>query len=130
MVGIDRRLLQNVDWMLLVTPACVVGLSALTLSSVSVGRAGGVVAVRQLAWFGVGLLALLVVASLDYRRLVRVAPLFYVLGLAGLAAVFLLGRTVSGARRWIVLGSLSVQPAELFKICFVLTAVWLLSSRW
>ena len=130
MVGIDRRLLQNVDWMLLVTSTCVVGLSALTLSSVSVGRAGGVVAMRQLAWFGVGLFALLVVASLDYRRLVRAAPLFYVLGLAALAAVFVLGRTVSGARRWIVLGSLSIQPAEFFKICFVLAAVWLLSSRW
>src|SRR5438093_10477936 len=98
MVGIDRRLLQNVDWMLLITPACVVGLSALTLSSVSVGRAGGVVAVRQLAWFGVGLLALLVVASLDYRRLVPVAPLFYVLGLAGLAAAFLRDRAVPGPR--------------------------------
>jgi rod shape determining protein RodA len=130
MVGIDRRLLQNVDWMLLVTSACVVGLSALTLSSVSVGRAGGMVAVRQLAWFGVGLLALVVVASLDYRKLVRVAPLFYVLGLGALVSVFVLGRTVSGARRWLVLGSLSVQPAELFKLCFVLTAVWLLSSRW
>ena len=129
-VGIDRRLLQNVDWMLLVTTTCVVLLSALTLSGVSVGRAGGGVALRQLLWFGVGLFALLVVASLDYKKLVRVAPVFYALGLAGLAAVFVLGRTVSGARRWIVLGSFSVQPAELFKICFVLTAVWLLSSSW
>src|SRR5215468_6823726 len=108
--------------MLLVTPTCVVGLSALTLSSVSVGRAGGGVALRQLAWFGVGLLALTVVASLDYRRLVRIAPLFYLLGLGALAAVFVLGRTVSGARRWIVLGGgVTVQPSEFFKICFVLT---------
>jgi len=129
-VGIDRRLLQNVDWMLLVTPTCVVLLSALTLSSVSVGRAGGGVALRQLAWFGIGLLGLLVVASLDYRRLVRAAPVIYALGLAGLAAVLVLGRTVSGARRWIVLGSFSAQPAEIFKICFVLTAVWFLASPW
>jgi len=129
-VGIDRRLLQNVDWMLLVTPTCVVGLSALTLSSVSVGRTGGGVALRQLAWFGLGLIALVVVASLDYRKLVRIGPLFYVVGLAGLAGVFVLGRTVSGARRWVVIGSMSIQPAEMFKICFVLAVVWLLSSRW
>src|SRR5678816_1714279 len=81
--------------------------------------------------FGVGLLALTVVASLDYRRLVRIAPLLYVLGLGALVAVFVLGRTVSGARRWIVLGAgVTVQPSEFFKLCFVLTAVWLLASRW
>jgi rod shape determining protein RodA len=131
MVGIDRRLLQNVDWLLLAATMLVLAISALTLSSLSVGRAGGGgLAVRQLAWVGVGGLALLVIASIDYRRLVRMAPLFYVLGLAGLVTVFVLGRTVSGARRWILLGPISVQPSELFKIAFVLMVAWWLSSRW
>jgi rod shape determining protein RodA len=71
-----------------------------------------------------------VVASIDYRRLVQMAPLIYVLGIATLIAVFVLGRTVSGARRWLFVGPISVQPSELFKLCFVLMAVWLLSSRW
>jgi rod shape determining protein RodA len=130
MVRIDRRLLQNVDWMLLASAAGLVTMSALTLSNLSVGRAGGAIAYRQLAWVAVGCLALLVVASLDYRRLVRMAPLIYVVGLGALATVYLLGRTVSGARRWIMLGPVSVQPSELFKIAFVLTIVWWLTSRW
>ena len=130
MVGIDRRLLQNVDWPLLGATASLVGLSATTLATLSVGRAGGGIALRQLAWFGVGLVALLVVASIDYRRLVRAAPLFYLAGLAALIAVFGLGRTVSGARRWLLVGPISVQPSELFKICFVLMIVWFLSTRW
>jgi rod shape determining protein RodA len=130
MVGIDRRLLQNVDWPLLGATVGLVILSASTLASLHVGRAGGSVAIRQLAWFGVGILALVFVASIDYRRLVRAAPLFYVLGLGGLVAVFVLGRTVSGARRWLFVGPVSVQPSELFKLCFVLMAVWLLTSRW
>ena len=127
MVGIDRRLLQNVDWPLIGATVGLVVLSASTLASLHVGRAGGSVAVRQLAWFGVGMVALVVVASIDYRRLVRAAPLIYVLGLAALVAVFVLGRTVSGARRWIFVGPVSVQPSELFKLCFVLMAVWLLT---
>jgi len=130
MVGIDRRLLQNVDWPLLGAAFGLVILSASTLASLHVGRAGGSVAIRQLAWFGVGIVALVFMASIDYRRLVRAAPLFYVLGLGGLVAVFLLGRTVSGARRWLLVGPVSVQPSELFKLCFVLMAVWLLTSRW
>ncbi len=83
MIGIDRRLLQNVDWPLI----------------------------------GIG-------------QLVRVAPLIYLFGLAALASTFVVGRTVSGARRWIVIGSVSVQPSELFKLIFVLMAVWVLTSRW
>jgi rod shape determining protein RodA len=130
MVGIDRRLLQNVDWPLIGATVGLVILSSSTLASLHVGRAGGGVAVRQLAWFGVGMMALVVIASIDYRRLVQLAPVVYLGGLGALAAVFVLGRTVSGARRWLLLGPVSVQPSEPFKLCFVLMAVWLLTSRW
>src|SRR5207245_2814959 len=130
MLHVDRRLFQNVDWVLLTAACALVLMSVMTLATLSVGRAAGVIAVRQAAWFGVGLLALLTVASLDYRRLVRAAPALYLLGLVGLALVYAFGRAVSGARRWIVLGPLSVQPSELFKVAFVLMTVWVITSRW
>jgi rod shape determining protein RodA len=78
----------------------------------------------------VGMVGLVVVASIDYKRMVRAAPVLYLAGLAGLVAVFVLGRTVSGARRWILLGPMSVQPSEVFKFCFVLMIAWFLTSRW
>jgi rod shape determining protein RodA len=130
MISIDRRLLQNVDWVLLGCTVALVALSVATLSSLHVGRAGGTVALRQLMWFGIGMVGLLVVASIDYKRMVRMAPALYVAGLVALVAVFVLGRTVSGARRWIVLGPMSVQPSEVFKFCFVLMIAWFLTSRW
>src|SRR5438034_1198927 len=85
--GIDRRLLQNVDWPLLGAMGGLVILSATTLASLHIGRAGGNVAFRQLAWFTLGLFALVAVASVDYRRLVRLAPVFFVMGLVGLSAL-------------------------------------------
>ncbi len=130
MLRIDRRLLQNVDWLLLATAFGLVVISTVTLASLHVGRAGGSVVVRQLVWFTVGLAVMVFLASVDTRRLVRAAPAMYLLGLLGLASVFVLGRTVSGARRWVVWGPLSVQPSELFKICFLLMMVWALTSRW
>lgn len=130
MLRIDRRLLQNVDWSLLATTFILFGMSIATLATLNVGRAGVGVAWRQAAWFGVGMLVLVAIASVDYRRLVRAAPALYLLGLAALVLVFALGRSVSGARRWIVLGPMSVQPSEIFKICFVLMAVWVITSRW
>jgi rod shape determining protein RodA len=64
----------------------------------------------------------------DYRNLVRFAPVFYVIGLGLLLSVFILGRTVSGARRWIHVGPLTVQPSELFKLIFIITLAWALTS--
>ncbi|HYS19019.1 MAG TPA: rod shape-determining protein RodA [Candidatus Binatia bacterium] len=130
MLRIDRRLLQNVDWLLLALAFGLVVMSTVTLTSLHVGRAGGSVVLRQILWFVIGLVVMVLLASLDYRRLVRAAPALYLLGLIGLAAVFAMGRTVSGARRWVVLGPLSVQPSEIFKICFLLMAVWAITSRW
>jgi len=51
-----------------------------------------------------------------------------VIGLGLLLSVFILGRTVSGARRWIHLGPLTVQPSELFKLIFIITLAWALTS--
>jgi len=128
-IRVDRRLLQNVDWTLLISVVLLVSLSAFTLRSLHVDRAGGVVLLRQLAWFGLGIAALLTVASLDYRRIVGVAPVLYVAGLGALATVLVMGRTVSGARRWIGVGSFTIQPSEMFKVVFVLMAVWVITSR-
>jgi rod shape determining protein RodA len=79
-------------------------------------------------WCALGSLALLVVASVDYRQIVRAAPALYLAGLLALAAVLVMGRTVSGARRWIGVGPFTVQPSEIFKVAFVLMAVWILTS--
>src|SRR5207249_4922285 len=92
MLRVDRRLLQNVDWALFATACALVVVSVMTLATLSVGRAGAAVALRQAAWFVVGLLALVVVACLDYRRLVRAAPALYLLGLAALPLAWLVLR--------------------------------------
>ena len=128
MLRLDRRLLQNVDWPLLGAAFFIIGLGVVCLWSLNPGRGISALVWRQLSWVGVGLVALLVVVSVDYRNLVRFAPALYVLGLGLLLSVFVLGRTVSGARRWSHLGLLTVQPSEVFKLIFVITLAWALTS--
>src|SRR5260370_1807930 len=128
MLRLDRRLLQSVDWLLLGAALFIIGLSLVCRWSLSPGRGLWSLGWRQGAWVGVGLLGLLVVASVDYRNLVRTAPVLYVLGLGLLTSVFVLGRTVSGARRWIHLGPFTVQPSELFKLIFIITLAWALTA--
>jgi rod shape determining protein RodA len=128
MLRLDRRLLQNVDWLLLGAALFIIGLSLVCLWSLNPGRGISSLVWRQVSWVGVGLIGLLVVASVDYRNLVRTAPVLYVVGLGLLTSVFVLGRTVSGARRWIHLGPLTVQPSELFKLIFIITLAWALTA--
>jgi rod shape determining protein RodA len=128
MLRLDRRLLHNVDWPLLGTAFFIIGLGVVCLWSLTPGRGISALVWRQLSWVGVGLVGLIMVVSVDYRNLVRFAPALYVVGLGLLLSVFVLGRTVSGARRWIHLGPLTVQPSELFKLIFVLTLAWALTS--
>ena len=128
MLRVDRRLLHNVDWLLLGAALFIIGLSLVCLWSLNPTRGISSLVWRQASWVGVGLIGLLVAASLDYRNLVRTAPVLYVIGLGLLTSVFVLGRTVSGARRWIHLGPLTVQPSELFKLIFIITLAWALTT--
>src|SRR5690606_38192700 len=63
---------------------------------------------RQAAWAGVGGVALVVIARIDYHRSRRYASPFLLLSLVLLAVVFLPGMGVgaNGATRWICVGSL------------------------
>jgi len=129
MLRIDRRLVQNVDWPLVGTALAITAVGLLTIGSLSPFRWGSGVAFRQLIWVLGGLCLLAIVLSVDYRSLVRIAPALYLIGLVLLASVFLLGRTVSGARRWIGLGPLSFQPSELAKLITILALTWAFTWR-
>ena len=69
---------------------------------------------------------------IDYRLLRAYTPIFWGLGVLGLAIVLLpgLGSTVNGARAWIALpGGFQIQPAELAKISIIIGISMLLSER-
>lgn len=72
--------------------------------------------VRHGARVGVGLVLLVVFSRIDYRLWRRFAPHLMGFALLGLIAVLFVGREVNGARRWISLGFMNLQPSELAKL--------------
>ena len=57
------------------------------------------------------------------RDLERTKQIRYAAAVAGvmlLVITLLFGKTVQGAKNWLYIGSMSIQPAELSKVCFVL----------
>jgi cell division protein FtsW len=87
---------------------------------------------RQLLWLLLGVILLWAGAHIDYHRL---RPLALPLGLlsVGLLILVLLphfGVEVNGARRWLRLGPLQMQPAELAKVAAIIfMALWLERHR-
>ncbi len=76
--------------------------------------------IKQIYWVGYGLVAMLFALLLDYRWFSRYAYLIFVLTLLSLVYVLFNGVIVSGSRRWIYIGSVSIQVSEFAKISLIL----------
>lgn len=73
----------------------------------------------------VGLLLGFGIAAIDYRRILRFSWLFYLVSVALLAVVLVLGTKQMGARRWVF----GVQPAEFAKVTTIMLLATFLGRR-
>lgn len=130
---------KSLDRTLLILTIVLVGLGFLIFSSASLGllaRDGArfsSVALNQVI-FGIvgGAIAFFITSTVHYRWWRQYAFYIFLVTLFLTLAVFIpgLGFTHGGATRWIMIGSFSMQPAELLKIGFVIyMATWLSGMR-
>jgi len=120
----DRRLAYHFDWLLLGLTLAIVAGGIMTIHSATVGRGhGGLTSnplvIRQAFYAGLGLIGMLAAVFFDYRHLERYAYALYALALTLLALVPVMGSVGGGARRWLDLGVVSIQPSEMIKVGLV-----------
>ena len=83
---------------------------------------------RQGIWAFGGAIGMFVMARLDYRRLRPLAVPLMGVTIALLVVVIVMGVEGGGARRWIGVGELTLQPAEFAKLTVTIyLAAWLAS---
>ena len=75
---------------------------------------------KQLFATALGLMAMYIVAEMDYRFFVGLAPAAYLLSMALSTAVLLVGQEINGSKRWLNFGPLSFQPSEFAKVAVIL----------
>ncbi|MFQ6110754.1 MAG: rod shape-determining protein RodA [Nitrospinota bacterium] len=120
---LDRRLLVNFDWPLLVLALILCGTGVLMVYSATAGSPSPTRSElywRQLTWIGLGVLGMFLVAFLNYRTIGRYAYVLYGLGILFLLVVLLFGKGAFGSQRWLVVGGLRLQPSEFVKLSLIL----------
>ncbi len=110
------RAWQRLDWWLLLGVAALILLGAAMIESATLGTPDlRDYARRHLMYAAVGTVVLVLVAAFDYRLLPAFQWPAYIGALALLLLVDVVGVARGGAQRWLDLGVIEVQPAELVK---------------
>lgn len=119
----ERRLHLHLDWLLLAAVVLLTGIGLVMIYSTTYDVVHGRVGAefyRQLYAALLGLGALAVCLAIDYRTLAEYSLAIF----AGIAVlllyVLLFGFVAGGARRWIDLGPMNLQPSEFAKLALAL----------
>ena len=115
---------------LLVAIVAALALFGLTmLYSTSIGiEAGPKYFIKQLVWACIGATCAWTIHKIGYEKLIDFSPLFLSgCALALIAALFF--PEINGARRWIRLGGISVQPSEFAKLAVILFTAGYLAKK-
>ena len=84
---------------------------------------------RQAIFGFVGVIAMVALASVNYRFIRSFAIAIYILTLAILAVLPFIGTTIGGSTRWIYLGPIGFQPSEFAKLGVLIALAAFLAER-
>ena len=117
-------LMAPVDPPLMLLAGLLLAASLLMVGSASPERVSS-----QIVNMAVALIVMRAVAQMPPQRLMHLALPVYAAGLLLLVAVALFGDVSKGARRWLNLGFMRVQPSEMMKIAVPLMMAWYFQRR-
>lgn len=125
--------------LLQILPATVLLLTGVLFIYGTGQQIGGIYALhweRQVLWIGIGVVFWLIFSLFDYRYYGVLSLLLYPFGLLLLIYVLFAGDVRYGARRWLEIGGVSLQPSEIVKLLTIVLASWIFSlekfriTRW
>ncbi len=116
----ERRLYFHIDWLMIGAIVALGAIGVMQIYSTTGGGSGSHLYITQLYAIALGLVALVVCLSVDYRRLADGSHVIYLAVLALLVYTLLFGTVVGGARRWIPLKVFNLQPSEFAKAALAL----------
>ncbi len=123
------RVLGRMNWTMAITALALIVIGIVFISSAGHTRRDlAVLYERQISWVLLGSVFYAAAALMDYRRFRTNAWWYYLLACAALVLVLVMGAPIYGARRWLNLFGVGLQPSELAKVAIIVTLAWYLSQ--
>ncbi|HEU4512002.1 MAG TPA: rod shape-determining protein RodA [Nocardioidaceae bacterium] len=125
----------RLDWMLILAVVGLLVMGTMLVWSATVNRedlTGGdpeAYLKKQLVNIAIGVVLGVMIIATDHRWVRILAPLVYVASVVGLVLVLVMGSTINGSRSWLMVGGMSIQPAEFAKLAVVIGMALLVAER-
>jgi rod shape determining protein RodA len=126
-----KRLFGDIDYYLLFSCFLLCTLGIIAIYSSGIDAEGAIISneyLKQILWFGIGIFLLIAAALFDFSRYKDIVWVFFAFAILLLIITLLAGRVVNGARSWLGIGGIGIQPAEFTKVATVLMLARYLES--
>jgi len=122
----SSKYLKYLDyWILLI----ILSLAVFSYFGISSAKPDSSFAFRQVIWYGLGFIVLLVVLFIDYDLISQYAYLLYAVGLILLLGLLFFAGETKGITGWYQFGGIKFQPAELMKVFTILALARYMNKR-
>jgi rod shape determining protein RodA len=112
---------RDIDWGMLVIVLVICALGVVQIFSAAHGTPWQDAWWKQIMWVGAGLLLMWVASAVDYHSLMQHVTPLYLLSVALLVTVLLIGKQAFGSTRWIPLApGFHLQVSEFVKLVIIL----------
>ncbi len=115
-----RKLLRQLDYTLLIA-VCLLVIFGVVMIGSATYQDGSNESMKQLVWFGLGLMLMTLAAAIDYRFISQFYIVIYIMCILLLVAVLIYGYIKGdGVARWFELGPAKLQPSEFSKLFVII----------
>ena len=124
-----KKYLLSLDWFLIITVIAATVYGLVLIKSTTTPMNTNRYMVVQIAAICLGIVAMLIMANIDYCHVLKYTKYLYILAIVGMVVVLLLGtgEEETGRGSWLRIPGIpvSIQPSEIVKILYI---VWL--AKW
>lgn len=119
---ISKEQLKSFDIGIVLLVIILIGIGIVAISSAQHINSGAdpIYVKRQMLFFIIGFILMLITAFIDYHFLGDLYIVAYIIGIGLLISVLLFGDVGKGAVRWLEVGPIRLQPSEFVKIIIIL----------
>jgi rod shape determining protein RodA len=123
-----QKWLKQTHWPLVISAGVLFLIGTLFVYSAAYHDSGHYLT-KHFFWVFVGFLVLFSIPFLGYRTFLNISYLLYVISIGLLVAVYIIGESRLGARRWLDIGPLAIQPSEFAKLSTILAVANFLGTN-